>query len=382
MVITPAVIVLVIERYSHMELPLVIHSDLDKKLITNWQTRFTNPVRENVWRRHQDSSNAHLSGWEQGRHPSRRLLHYKDTYDIIDNSFVLKDVYLYWHIDSTQDELNEHSARLDHSIKAGGWSNGKLGNLTCEVERRDGLHVRIYSKPPTQDDIDKPWNIFKLGIRQTLPRGNPTYTVPQLLFSLLPAQVELGCGPSIEAGIPPLHSQHRVYSICRKDKSFIFTPQEDCIYEFLSHPKIKWYQASDIHHKCLTAEPTGFYHALKELHDAGLFVGPVLTNNFDNLPLSVGLPTLSLRQYDATGVYPPVDFDSRARSLFVIGSHADRRMAQHHARQRGLHIVFIDPEGYDNKRDYPLESPQDSDYVVRMSAGDAMRELYTTCLSI
>jgi hypothetical protein len=55
-------------------------------------------------------------------------------------------------------------------------------------------------------------------------------------------------------------------------------------------------------------------------------------------------------------------------------------MAQRYARNRGLKVVYIDPERYiapdGSVISYPVESPQDIDLFVRMPAGEAMPRLY------
>lgn len=80
-----------------------------------------------------------------------------------------------------------------------------------------------------------------------------------------------------------------------------------------------------------------------------------------------------VRRYDETHVIPKIDFHPQAKSLFVIGSHADRRRIQHAARERGLLIVYVDPEGYrigDQFNNYPLESPRDEDILFRVTADE------------
>ena len=101
----------------------------------------------------------------------------------------------------------------------------------------------------------------------------------------------------------------------------------------------------------------------------------------------MGLPEKSLRQYDREAYFPiyrggenrGVPFDPRARSLMVIGVHADRRMAQRYARRLGLQIIYVDPERYvapdGSEIPYPVESPQDGDLFVRLTAGEAIPRL-------
>ncbi len=96
---------------------------------------------------------------------------------------------------------------------------------------------------------------------------------------------------------------------------------------------------------------------------------------------------MSLRRYDTEAYFPiyrnerqeDVEFNPAARSLLVVGVHADRGLAQMRARQLGLRVIYIDPERYlapdGSVIPYPVEAPQDGDLFVRMTAGEAMPRL-------
>ena len=73
---------------------------------------------------------------------------------------------------------------------------------------------------------------------------------------------------------------------------------------------------TDIYRACLVAEPTPFYRALRDLWRRGLFVGPVITNNFDCQCADLGLPEISLRRYDWRSVLP----GDRARSARAVAA--------------------------------------------------------------
>ncbi|MFH1863445.1 MAG: hypothetical protein ABIJ85_00840 [bacterium] len=79
-----------------------------------------------------------------------------------------------------------------------------------------------------------------------------------------------------------------------------------------------------------------------------------------------------IRRFDEPQLFPEIDFHSDARSLLVVGAHADRRKVEKSARDRGLQVIYVDPEGYRDKNgrfiSYPLESPQDADILIRMTA--------------
>jgi hypothetical protein len=114
----------------------------------------------------------------------------------------------------------------------------------------------------------------------------------------------------------------------------------------------------------------------------------VITNNFDCLCADVGLPEMSLRRYDTEAYFPlyrsasceEIEFDPAARCLLMIGEHADRRLPQMRARQRGLRLIYIAPERYFGPDGtvipYPVEAPQGQDLFIRMTAGDAMPRIY------
>lgn len=106
--------------------------------------------------------------------------------------------------------------------------------------------------------------------------------------------------------------------------------------------------------------------------------GIPLSNNFDGLVHCVGLTELFVRRYDESHVMPNITFHQKAKSLIVVGSHADRRRIQHAAREAGLQVVYVDPEGYresDGFTDYPLESPQDNDFLFRCSASEFIERI-------
>lgn len=374
-------------------------SVLDDRLMANWRCRFSatggydRSIRENVWRRHQAEENKELSLWGQDGTWRRRLLFFHDQYDIHDNHFCLDSSYIFTNTNAPQSEVLRHLVRLMYHAGRGGWEMDKnkddykllsRQDLVCEMviyeDNHDhsylNLDVTVRSKLVTVgiDLIARPWTIFRTGIRKKLSPGTPTLIGAEDLKPYLPAVVALGCGPSIEAGIPPLNYLHSVYCLSRPDGKFVLKPEDDnFMASLLKDPEEKYRSMTAIHRACLKAEPTAFYCNLKKLHDAGHVVGPIITNNFDGLCLSVGLPELPMRQFDKEGVYPDLDFRPDAKSLLVIGSHADRRGVEASARKKGLKIIYIDPCGYEEVP-YPLEAPQDNDLLFCRPASLAMSE--------
>ena len=380
---------------------------------SGWHRKWT----ESIWRRHQHPSNERLSGWSSDKDQRRRLIHFYDEYDIDGNSFVLRYAYLSLNLTLPAPDLEEYREVVGHNLKVGGWrpqtqlldlERWRRGDLLTEFttwrlhpeDAKRGkcypddyrhLEIRVWTEGYSYPDglEQRPWRWFyEVGLRHILREGAPKYIEPEEITAHLPAQVELGCGPSTEAGVPHLSTLHRIYGVSKPDFSFVFRAQEDSILDLFTDPEEAYRRMTDIYRACTVAEPTFFYRALKELWQRGHFVGPVITNNFDCLCADVGLPEMSLRRYDTEAYFPfyrnasceQIEFDPAARSLLVIGVHADRRLAQMRARQQKLRVIYIDPERYiapdGTAIPYPVESPQDQDLFIRMTAGEAMPRIY------
>jgi hypothetical protein len=383
-----------VERYHR-------HIDSDA---SGWHRKWT----ESIWRRHQHPSNARLSGWQSPDDQKRRLIHFYDEYGLEGRAFVLRGAYLWLNLDLPAEHIEEYQVAIGLGLEQGQWRRG--GSETgSEVYRRGDLVARIAvcgchpedakrdrRRPANFRNLDlsvqtegghvprgwaeRPWRVFyDVGLRKTLSRQAPQSIEPEAIVDHLPAQLELGCGPSIEAGIPHLSTLHRIYGVSRADYGFVFRADHDGLLQLLAQPERKYAEMTDIYRACMLAGSTAFYDACLALFRRGLFVGPVITNNFDCQCASLGLPEISLRRYDWGPYYPTIDYDNRARSLLVVGVHADRRLVQMRARARGLKVIFIDPEAYvgpDGSRiHYPVEAPQSEDLFARVTAREGLTRL-------
>jgi len=378
-----------------------IHIDSDA---SGWHRRFT----ESIWRRHQHPSNARLSGWQGDGDRKRRLIHFYDEYGLEGRAFVLRNAYLALNLTLPPEHIDEYEAAIAEGIRCGGWK--PVGEaLGQRVYRRGALEASVtarsvhpfdeqrnYLPPacyrnldvvvknadylPPPGWADRPWRVFfDVGLRKTLARGKPKLIEPEQLAEHFPAQVELGCGPSIEAGIPHLSTLHRIYGVSHADYGFVFRAADDGLLQLFADPEAKYREMTRIYGACATAGSTAFYETMRALHAKGRLVGTIITNNFDCQCAVLGLPEMSLRRYDWAPYYPTIDYDPRARSLLVIGVHADRRLVQMRARERGLKVVYVDPEQYvapDGRViSYPVEAPQDEDFFVRLTAHEAFERL-------
>jgi hypothetical protein len=399
-----------------MKLPFVVATDLTARQLdryyrhidsdaSGWHRRFT----ESIWRRHQHPSNASLSGWRSDADRKKRLIHFYDEYGVEGTSFVLRHAYLHLIVSLPAEHVDEYAAAIAAGLREGEWrregdagqaARWRRGDLHAiihhhRVHPQDVAHgalppdgyraldivVRSEGNPVPESWEARPWEVFyRVGLRQKLQRESPRFVGAEELAIHLPAQVELGCGPSIEAGIPHLSTLHRIYGVSHANYGFIFRAADDPLLELFRAPENKYREMTEIYRACLLAEPTPFYLQMRELWRRGALVGPVITNNFDCQCADLGLPELSLRRYDWGPYYPELAYDPRARSLLVIGVHADRRLVQMRARRKGLRVLFIDPETYvapdGGLISYPVEAPQRDDLFVRATAHDAMAALY------
>ncbi|MFD9394162.1 hypothetical protein ACFWBB_26520 [Streptomyces sp. NPDC060000] len=404
-----------------MYLPYPVIEQLSDTQVTTWTKHFAGngherprSVEEGIWRRTQDPANREQSGWSEDADGRRRIVHYRYDYGL-DYTFpvprlVLSELYLYVSHTAPAEEISTYGKHIQGWLaegrwkeKADGWHRGDLVVTLHQFddhpqdERADratpdgfrSLDVLITSegyREPSRSLRNLPWNVLAGGIRIKEQRGNPSYAEDLSgLLDFLPFQVEVGCGTSIEANIPPLHFLHEVYRVtARKDNSltqshaFTLSPQADTlVQEFLLDATGKAESLTRMFAACFLAEPTPAHHALKALHDAGHLVGPVITHNFDVLSARAGLPEVFVRRYDQK--VPPVPLLDEAKALLVVGLHADRREVQRRAREKGMRIFYVDPEGLTENgafKEYPIEGAREGDVVVR---GEAIPVLTRLC---
>lgn len=404
-----------------MYLPHPVIDHLTDEQVNTWKTHFVGrherprSIEEGIWRRTQDPANAEQSGWSQDAAGRRRIVHYRYHYDLDWTHpvprLVLAEVYLYTSVTAPADEIAAYATDIRRWLaegrwrpESGAWHRGDLMATVTDHDRHPQderadratprgfrtLDVRLTSESfhaPPRTLRNLPWDVLAGGMRVKEQRGTPAYADDLAgagLLDFLPFQVEVGCGTSIEAGIPPLHYLHEVYRVTdRRDNTptqahrFTLTPQSDTLVkELLLDAPAKEEDLTRMFRACFTAEPTEGHHALKALHDSGAMVGPVITHNFDTLAARAGLPEVFVRRYDQK--IPPVPLLDDAKALLVVGLHADRRAVQARARARGMRIFYVDPEGLTENgkfKHYPIEGAREGDTVVRDEATPALRRL-------
>ena len=392
-----------------MRLPYAI-CELDDELMERWRADFELPtdrnrrLEEGLWRRTQDRRNAEESGWRCEHDRRRRLIHYRYSYDAVDDdgkrTLCMASLYLMYCVTYPSEEIAVVASNIDQSLAAGGWRptpgeawrlgdlevtrtihdrhpmDAASGRLFPDDYRSLELTVRSRGDVTSAADRQMPWDVLLRGMRIKDQREDPTLVSDlRVLTSYLPFHLEVGCGLSMEAGVPPLHFLHDVYQVSdRVRKKFVLdAARDDIVLRLLTSPLSVMPALTRMYRSCFLTIPTQTHWNLKALAEAGFLVGPVMTNNFDGLLGRVGLDELYLRRYDQD--VPPVAFDPRAKALVVIGSHADRRRVQHRARANGMKIFFIDPEGYWEGgafMHYPLEGIRSNDFLCRQPAAAAV----------
>ncbi|MFE7123999.1 hypothetical protein [Streptomyces sp. NPDC057617] len=402
-----------------MFLPYPVIEQMSDRQVETWNRHFAGngherprSVEEGIWRRTQDPANAEQSGWSKDSAGRRRVVHYRYGYDLDYTHpvprLVLSDLYLFVSHLAPSSEIDSYAKHINALLIEGRWrerSDGwHKGDLVVNIadheihpqdERADrktpkdfrSLDVQITSEgfkvPRALRNL--PWDVLAGGMRVKEKRGTPTMAEDLSgLLDFLPFQVEVGCGTSIEAGIPPLHYLHEVYRVTeRKDNSltqshaFTLSPQADTlVQEMLLDAPSKAHDLTRMFAACVVARPTPAHESLKALHEAGHMVGPVITHNFDVLSARAGLEEVFVRRYDQK--IPPVPLLDDAKALLVVGLHADRRAVQARARARGMKVFFVDPEGLVENgvfKAYPIEGAREGDVVVRQEAIPALTHL-------
>ena len=402
-----------------MLLPYVVIDSLTPEQARMWRDHFSSEdgrdpgVEEGIWRRTQDPRNAEQSGWTQDGNGRRRVVHYRLHY-AVDRSrptdrLVLTELYLYVSWLAPTEEIAAHRGDLERWLGEGRWKPGEDGSW-----RRGDLHVTIteHAVHPQDERADRdtpegfrsidvviqsvdytlprssrnlPWDVLAGGMRVKEERGTPEYADDLSgLLDHLPFVLEAGCGTSIEAGVPPLHWLHEVYRVTARQgneltQSFAFTmaPAQDILVrEMLTDTERKTDDMVSMFRQLIESQPTEAHGILKALHDAGHAVGPVATHNFDRLFARVGLPEAFMRRYDQRT--PHMEYPPQARSLLVVGLHADRREVQRRARERGLPVFYLDTEGVTEHgvhKEYLIEGARAGDVIVRSEAIPALRRL-------
>ncbi len=392
-----------------MKLPLVL-SSRDRKIgLTRWKKQFAkNPRQEVIWRRNQIPANKDISNWKTAEDSRWRILHAIDSYSLKTNglkqvNFCLKSMYLCINHCLPRQELAEVYSNALKQIESRNFKEIKTlhktvfkkKDLRVEVthldtqEKKDKFYPNISPNYEILDiklffgknklTIEKkssPWMALKSGIRVRKERGKPTYTKSiREIQKYLPCQVELGSGVSTELGIPPINYLYDTYQVTNRETGKLIFGIEDTLFEKIINDVESFLQKTS---KVMVSaweanENSIFYMLLKKGIEKGVFLQPIITNNYDNILKLHNIKINTIRRFDEKKV-DTFRFHPKAKSLLVIGVHADRRNIHDLARKSGLKVIFVDPEVYlessGRQTKYQLESPQDGDLIFNLTASE------------
>lgn len=394
-----------------MKLPLILVDNLDNDARDKWQKQFVATGRdrhEGLWKRTQEPKTAPNSGYKTPADARWRLVQFYDKYDLVEGengySLQLENPYLHINTALPTDEAEAYLVKILKSLTKGKWDVSKKGNLVSakrgdlraeivkmdrdEIEEKaqrklrkgyEALNITVKAKTEHVSDEEKEhvWEVMRRPMRVPPKAGKPKVVDTNFseLKKYVPFQMEMGCGPSIEAGVPPLCYLHHIYAVSDPEThDFKLSADDDLFVRLFSDPEEFYRQAAMVYSQSMIAKPTTkFYKMMKRLGDDGQLIGPIFTNNYDGLISAIDFKEFYMRRFSTYDFIPDVEFDPRAKALVVVGSHADRRLLQKKARADGLKVIFVDPECYDDSGrsfDYKIESPQDEDILISATAED------------
>lgn len=350
-------------------------------------------VFEGVWFRSQNEVNKNVSGYINNTTRNRRTIHYNHVFYVKDNYLMVKSSYIYLSIRLNNNEYDKYLNDIINTLE----NNNYIKNNNIYIKDNLNIIINKYDKHPYDEIIDnyktvdiivksdnlnntdklfnQVWNLQVKGIRERDTRGNPKYINDfNELKEYFPMAVELGCGPSIEAGVMPLYKLHEIYKVQRhSDGKFYFGTSDTLIKQIIEKDNVKFDEFYEIIAECIKAKPTNFHYNLKKMYDKKLFTMNLFNNNFDRLCKRIDINENILRVYNIENYFPKVTFDKDIKALLCIGTHADRRFIQRQARNQGLKIIYVDPEGFNTDNEffkYEIEGAKDEDYILKMTASE------------
>ena len=350
-------------------------------------------VFEGIWFRSQEEVNKNVSGYIDNTTRNRRTIHYNHVFYVKDNYLMVKSSYIYLSIRLNNNEYDKYLNDIINTLE----NNNYIKNNNIYIKNNLNIMINKYDKHPYDEIIDnyktvdiivksdnlnntdklfnQVWNLQVKGIRERDTRGNPKYINDfNELKEYFPMAVELGCGPSIEAGVMPLYKLHEIYKVQRhSDGKFYFGTSDTLIKQIIEKDNVKFDEFYEIIAECIKAKPTNFHYNLKKMYDKKLFTMNLFNNNFDRLCKRIGINENILRVYNIENYFPKVIFDKDIKALLCIGTHADRRFIQRQARNQGLKIIYVDPEGFNTDNEffkYEIEGAKDEDYILKMTASE------------
>ncbi len=398
-----------------MKSPYIVLQGLTPERVTKWGVQFANDGRdlaEGMWRRSHDEYTEKKYGTKTGDR-RRRFVHFMDKYEIVEidgkKDLAITESYIYICSTLPEADVFEYWGKHHKLCKENNWEIKVWDNKTFHAQQGDyEIKGRIYKTHPNDIELDSifpegyqtievifrslnenfdrnkresPWEVWKKDYHRPTPRADARIVTDlSELKNYFPMHVELGGGPSIEAGIIPLNYFHHTYSAYSQSTGgFAFGASDTLLERIIKNLSAFFTEAAIPYKGCFEAVPTPFYHFMADMRNEGKFLEPLINNNFDGLAKIMGYKELYIRRYGRITWRPDITFDPKAKALLVVGLHSDRRLVRQHARACGLQIIIVDPEQcHDENGDikpYPLEDVQENDLIVHMTANQFATEM-------
>jgi hypothetical protein len=397
-----------------MRSPFIVVPSLTAQQVEKWHRQFATDGRdlaEGMWRRSHDAYTERVHGSTPGDR-RRRLVHFLDRYEVVElagsRHLAITESYVYVCSTLPGPDVREYWDRHRRLASRHGWFIEAWGETSFRATHGDyeitgalrdahphdladgtvfpsgyqtvEVTFRSLSEAMEKATRESPWEVWRGSYHRPTPRESPRIVTDlSELLDYFPAHIELGGGPSIEAGIPPLNYFHHTYSAWSKSHGgFAFGATDTLLERIITDLGGFLAEAAEPYKRCFLAQPTVFYETLAKLREMGLLIGPLINNNFDGLAKLAGFEELYVRRYRATTWRPNIQFDPRAKALLVVGLHSDRRGVRRLARARGLQVIIVDPEQCHDDGvliPYPLEDVATEDIVVNMGANQFAAEL-------
>lgn len=320
-----------------------------------------------------------LWGWKRDlvkkgkQYPESRTIFFSGDFSLKQNELNLARAFFFL---STRAKTPE----MDLLKKAVGKSR-KLGRWEVAVEMRPEKIYPGYTRltliigEPSTYDTSSVARLLKRKPRLTIEAPKIIHESPDFdLVRWTPMAVYLGSGLSAESGLPLLGEVHKIFEVDDLETGeFIFGAKDHLPERLVKDVEGEFRKFCQFNIDALKAKPSFSHQLIAKLWQKGI-IRQVLTDNLDHLLQKVGVPYAQTR----LSIFPDrfeVKYDSREKSLLVIGVSVDRREVIKQARRRGLKIIAINPVFEVAPRSRNMDYLQPGDIFFKSEAKEILPKL-------
>ena len=302
-----------------------------------------------------------LWGWKRDRveggkrYPESRTVYFSADLELERNSFlVIKRAYFYLdskakrsEIESVYRKLSSYTGYSRLVVRAGSGTKYDLENIRRRLKGRPRINI------PGPNIVSE----------------SSSYN----LSGHAPFAVYVGSGLSAEAGLPVLGEMHKVFDVDKSNGRLVFGAMDTLPEKVVANPEVAFESFCQFNVDAICVEPSSSYRLLGNLYGKGL-VRQVFTDNLDDIFMKLGVKYTQTRQ----GIFPDrfeVQFDSKVKSLLVIGVSADRREVVKQARRWGLKVIVINPVHKVSPRSRNMDYVRAGDIFFKGEAGKILPKI-------